>query len=111
MGCFWVRDNGPGLSREAQMALFTPFTRLEQVHAKGYGLGLSIVQRVVERLGGEVGVESELGRGSKFFFTLPVAPNEKQIRTIDPSEVKKYKPALRALLYIAGGPGAGRSRG
>jgi len=89
MGCFWVGDNGPGLSRESQMALFTPFTRLEQVHAKGHGLGLSIVQRIVEKLGGEIGVESELGRGSKFFFTLPVAPNEKPIRAIGPSEVKK----------------------
>ncbi len=71
---FWVRDNGPGLSAESQRELFTPFTRLEQVRAKGHGLGLSIVRRIVEKLGGEVGVESEPGHGSTFYFTLPAAP-------------------------------------
>lgn len=68
---FWVRDNGPGLTEEERARLFTPFTRLNQVRAKGHGLGLSIVRRIVERLGGEVGVESEPGRGSVFYFTLP----------------------------------------
>ena len=68
---FWVRDNGPGLSAEAQAKLFVPFTRLNQVQAKGHGLGLSIVRRIVERLGGQVGVESQVGQGSTFFFTLP----------------------------------------
>lgn len=70
---FWVRDNGPGLTPEEQARLFTPFTRLEQVRAKGHGLGLSIVRRIVEKLGGQVGVESEVGRGSTFSFTLPAA--------------------------------------
>jgi len=70
---FWVRDNGPGLSPEEQTRLFTPFTRLEQARAKGHGLGLSIVRRIVEKLGGQVGVESEVGAGSLFWFTLPVA--------------------------------------
>jgi signal transduction histidine kinase len=68
---FWVRDNGPGLSPESQAQLFTPFTRLHQDRAEGHGLGLSIVQQVVERLGGEAGVESTLGDGSVFYFTLP----------------------------------------
>jgi PAS domain S-box-containing protein len=70
---FWVRDNGPGLTPEAQSKLFTPFTRLGQVRVQGHGLGLSIVQRIVEKLGGEVGVESAPGQGSRFFFTLPAA--------------------------------------
>jgi signal transduction histidine kinase len=68
---FWVRDNGPGLALEEQAQLFAPFTRLHQVRAGGHGLGLSIVQRIAERLGGEVGVESEVGQGSMFYFTLP----------------------------------------
>jgi signal transduction histidine kinase len=68
---FWVRDNGPGLDEEAQLKLFTPFTRLHQDHTEGHGLGLSIVQRIVERLGGRVGVESSPGKGSMFYFTLP----------------------------------------
>jgi signal transduction histidine kinase len=68
---FWVRDNGEGLGEQEQDSLFTEFTRLHQVRAGGYGLGLSIVRRIVEKLGGDVGVESEVGEGSTFYFTLP----------------------------------------
>ncbi len=68
---FWVRDNGPGLSTEEQSKLFIPFTRLSQIRAEGYGLGLSIVRRIIEKLNGDVGVESEVGRGSTFYFILP----------------------------------------
>jgi signal transduction histidine kinase/DNA-binding response OmpR family regulator len=68
---FWVRDNGPGISPEDQTRLFTPFTQLEHVRVTGHGLGLSIVRRIVEKLGGEVAVGSEVGKGSTFSFTLP----------------------------------------
>ncbi len=68
---FWVRDDGPGLSPEHQARLFIPFERMGRVRVKGYGLGLSIVVRIAERLGGQVGVESGLGQGSVFWFTLP----------------------------------------
>ncbi len=70
---FWVRDNGQGLTAEQQTQLFAPFTRLHELHIEGYGLGLSIVRRIVEKLGGEVGVESQVGAGSTFWFVLPVA--------------------------------------
>ncbi|MDI1483784.1 ATP-binding sensor histidine kinase [Polyangium sp. y55x31] len=70
---YWVEDRGPGITADAQKSLFLPFTRLDPERASGHGLGLSIVQRIVERLGGEVGVESTPGRGSIFFFTLPSA--------------------------------------
>jgi len=66
----WVRDGGPGISEEDQSRLFTPFTQLEQVRATGHGLGLSIVRRIIEKLGGKVGVKSEVGKGSEFSFTL-----------------------------------------
>lgn len=69
--CFWVRDNGAGLSQEEQAQLFAPFTRLDGSNAKGHGVGLSIVRRIVEKLGGLVGVESKgSGHGSTFFFIL-----------------------------------------
>jgi signal transduction histidine kinase len=68
---FWVHDNGQGIPPEEQEGLFTPFTQLEQVHLKGYGMGLAIVRRIAEKLGGEVGVKSEPGQGSTFYFTLP----------------------------------------
>lgn len=70
---FWVRDNGPGLAPEEQIRLFAEFSRLSKVRVQGHGLGLSIVRRIVERLGGEVGVESQTGAGSLFYFTLPAA--------------------------------------
>jgi two-component system, sensor histidine kinase and response regulator len=73
--CFWIRDNGPGLTPEEQARLFTPFARLNQVQTQGHGLGLSIARRIVEKLGGQVSVESNgtPGQGSVFCFTLPVS--------------------------------------
>ncbi len=67
---FWVRDNGEGLDQEQQRKLFTPFERLRRVRVEGHGLGLSIVRRIVEKLGGQVGVESQPGEGCVFWFTL-----------------------------------------
>ena len=72
MICFWVQDNGSGLTEAEQSRLFTPFTRLQENRAYGHGLGLSIVQRIAEKLGGQVGVTSHPGQGNCFFFTLPV---------------------------------------
>ncbi len=68
---FWIRDNGPGLTEKAKAKLFTPFTRLHTGNVEGHGLGLSIVQQVVEKLGGQVGVESTEDQGCLFYFTLP----------------------------------------
>ena len=70
---FWVHDNGQGIPLEEQKRLFEPFEQLSQVRLKGHGLGLSIVRRIVEKLNGQVGVESEVGKGSTFYFTLPAA--------------------------------------
>jgi PAS domain S-box-containing protein len=72
---FWIRDHGIGITAENQSRLFRPFTRLDQARAKGHGLGLSIVKRIVEKMGGQVNVESTgvPGEGSVFGFTLPGA--------------------------------------
>jgi signal transduction histidine kinase len=67
----WVRDNGPGLTPEEQAELFAEFRQLGNGDGAGHGLGLSIVRRIVEKLGGKVGVESAPGQGSLFYFTLP----------------------------------------
>jgi signal transduction histidine kinase len=76
---FWVRDNGDGLSRESMAGLFTVNTdngHPEFIPMEGQGLGLSIVKRIIDRLGGEVAVESANlpGEGCIFSFTLPQAP-------------------------------------
>ncbi|EIJ41067.1 signal transduction histidine kinase [Beggiatoa alba B18LD] len=72
---FWVKDNGTGITQEQQQKLFMPFSRLN-LQTEGYGLGLSIVRQIVEKLGGQVGIESQLGQGSLFYFTLPAYPIE-----------------------------------
>jgi signal transduction histidine kinase len=68
---FGVQDNGVGLSAEEQARLFAPFTRLHQVRISGHGLGLSIVQRIMDKLDGRAGVISHSGQGSFFYFELP----------------------------------------
>ncbi|UCC88673.1 MAG: PAS domain S-box protein [Anaerolineales bacterium] len=68
---FWVRDNGAGLTKEQQRQLFRPWTRLDSSIGEGHGLGLSIVERILAKLNGHVGVESKVGKGSLFYFTLP----------------------------------------
>jgi len=69
---FWIKDNGKGLTSEEQKKLFKNFVRLNPERADGYGLGLSIVKKIVEKLDGTAGVESKGNvNGSKFFFILP----------------------------------------
>ena len=74
---FWMRDNGPGIPPEARTRLFTPGTPLNRLSHSGQGLGLPIVCSIVEKLGGQVGIESEDGQGSLFYFTLPGAPKKR----------------------------------
>lgn len=73
---FGVKDNGRGLSAEESKRLFTPFTRLHQVRISGHGLGLSIVQRIMDKLDGRAGVISQPGEGSCFYFELPTVNGE-----------------------------------
>jgi len=77
MARFWVRDNGNGLTPDAQAKLFTPFTRMHTQDFEGHGLGLSIVRLIMDKLGGQVSVDSAgiTGQGCTFYFTLPRAPH------------------------------------
>lgn len=70
---YWIKDNGDGLTQSKQKKLFKKYERFNQTHIEGTGLGLSIVKRIVEKLGGEVGVISNgiPGEGCVFYFTLP----------------------------------------
>ena len=67
---FYVKDTGCGIEPEKKDLVFNRFVKLNSF-AQGTGLGLAICQMIIKKLGGEIGVESELGTGSTFWFTLP----------------------------------------
>ena len=69
---FTVADNGPGIRREDIGRIFSPYWQSERAERMGAGLGLPIVKGIVESHGGKIWVESEEGRGTRFYFTLPV---------------------------------------
>jgi signal transduction histidine kinase len=72
---YCVSDNGIGIDKSDQEKIFEIFTRLaEKAHAGGEGMGLTMVKRMVDRNGGEIWIESEKGKGSKFFVALPSRP-------------------------------------
>ena len=71
-----VADEGPGLDRDMQKQLFTKFFRADEhtrLTTEGFGLGLFIAKAIVEAHGGKIGVVSQLQKGSKFWFTLPLS--------------------------------------
>ena len=70
-----ISDNGPGIPDDARATLFERFTRVETpgVATAGTGLGLMIAKQIVEAHGGSIGVESEVGKGSTFWFAVPFA--------------------------------------
>lgn len=83
---FEVRDTGIGISKDHLDDIFESFTQAESYTTREYGgtgLGLSICKKLVQLMGGEIGVESELGKGSMFYFTLPL----KNTATMHPIEV------------------------
>jgi signal transduction histidine kinase/DNA-binding response OmpR family regulator len=71
-----VEDTGPGIDRDARAQVFDKFRQLDTSSTRahgGTGLGLAISRALVERMGGTIGLDSEVGRGSTFWFTLPLA--------------------------------------
>jgi signal transduction histidine kinase len=67
----WMEDNGIGIDAEGKKRLFRMFQRIHGEAYPGTGIGLAIVRKAVERMGGEAGVESEVGKGSRFWLQLP----------------------------------------
>jgi signal transduction histidine kinase len=71
---FWVSDTGAGISAETLPHIFDRFSQGRRGERRGVGLGLAIVKGLVEAHGGRIWVESTVGRGTTFFFTIPTAP-------------------------------------
>lgn len=74
--CFSIADTGPGIAREHLSYVFDRFWQARQTRRLGTGLGLSIAQGLIVAQGGRIWVESEIGQGSVFHFTLPLAADE-----------------------------------
>ena len=73
---FFVKDTGIGIERDQYNVIFNIFRQIDDTHTRKYGgtgIGLTIAQKLIEILGGKIWVESELGKGSVFYFTVPLA--------------------------------------
>ncbi len=90
---FSIRDNGIGIEAQYREYIFEPFKRLHGDERSGSGLGLAVCRRIVERAGGHIWVESEIGKGSTFYFKFPreVSPLKEPI-AISPNVVSKSDP-------------------
>lgn len=101
---FYVTDTGTGIPEDKIGQVFERFTKLD-AKRQGTGLGLSISQTIIRKLGGEIGVASEYGKGSTFWFTLPVKPfdflplqQEEKKQAIELPETPHDSTARRTIL-------------
>ena len=97
---FYVSDTGSGISADKLEGVFDRFVRL-QSDKNGNGLGLSICKTIVNKLGGEIGAESEVGKGSTFWFTLPEHSDIKP-KVIIEKEQEELPSAVRVPVIDAG---------
>ena len=101
-----LRDTGIGIEKYELSQLFQPFQRLSATtdNVEGVGLGLVISQRLIRSMGGKIGVESERGVGSTFWFELPLATSMPDSEVAPATPVlqgpKSFAPGSKTLLYI-----------
>jgi signal transduction histidine kinase/DNA-binding response OmpR family regulator len=95
-----VRDSGPGIPPDEQKRIFEAFYRMTQnaKAAEGSGLGLAITQRLVELHGGQLGLESQSGMGSCFYFTLPLVPSVEPRRELEVGDADSQPLSARILV-------------
>ena len=103
-----IKDTGEGIAADHLMMIFEPFQQYSasQRNAGGVGLGLNITKQLVELQGGQIWVESEIGMGSTFHFTLPVAPQTGRIEKTYSEPIPVFSPShpARTFPYVTGEP-------
>lgn len=95
-----IRDSGIGMSQEQQERLFQPFMQVEEAADRrfgGTGLGLSICKRLIELMGGEIGVESRVGRGSTFWFQVDLQISNQPAIPVNKPANSRAKPSEEDL--------------
>lgn len=101
---FFVKDTGMGIPKERQNAIFERFIQADisdKMALQGAGLGLSITKAYVEKLGGEIWVESEVGKGSVFYFTIPYhAEPEAEIEIIKEIPIEQIEESVENLKIL-----------
>jgi CheY-like chemotaxis protein len=101
---FFVKDTGVGISKNQTELIFERFRQGNESHNRGYegsGLGLSIAKAYVEMLGGEIWVESEEGKGSKFYFTIPYIPvSEEKTEQINAISAEHKEVQIKTLKIL-----------
>ena len=98
---FFVTDTGRGIPEEKQRDIFKRFVKLDSF-ANGTGLGLAICQTIIQKLGGKIGVESEEGKGSTFWFTLPIMPLRLQVKKESEETTQAFQAVDKEKVAVAG---------
>ncbi len=102
---FYVKDTGIGIDKKHFDAIFNIFRQIDDTHTRkfgGMGIGLSIAKKTIEKLGGKIWVESERHKGSAFYFTIPVLPeNDERDKKSDDKVMATQKKYTGKTILIA----------
>jgi len=100
---FFVKDSGIGIPEDKRDIIFDTFRQVEGSHSRlygGTGIGLSISRKLVELLGGKIWIESEVGKGSSFYFTIPIEDSETGLFQDKKDDSSKHNLENKSILIV-----------